>query len=88
MTWLRHTPQVKSLITLANKGTASHRLARKEFYPDFNLSFEYMFREASMNDPGYNMFSLGVTFNLPFSRKDAGPCWPSRRPRPTWQWRS
>jgi len=62
-------PQVKSLITLANKGTASHRLARKEFYPDFNLSFEYMFREASMNDPGYNMFSLGVTFNLPFQQE-------------------
>jgi outer membrane protein TolC len=62
-------PQVKSLVTLANKGLANHRLARKEFYPDFNLSFEYMFREASMNDPGYNMFSLGVTFNLPLQRE-------------------
>ena len=62
-------PQVKSLITLANKGMAGHRLARKEFYPDFNLSLEYMFREASMNDPGYNMFSLGVTFNLPFQQE-------------------
>lgn len=62
-------PQVKSLIMQANKGMASHRLARKEFYPDFNLALEYMFREASMNDPGYNMFSLGVTFNLPFQRE-------------------
>jgi outer membrane protein TolC len=62
-------PQVKNLITLANKGMAGHRLARKEFYPDFNLSLEYMFREASMNDPGYNMFSLGVTFNLPFQQE-------------------
>jgi outer membrane protein TolC len=62
-------PQVKNLITQANKGMAGHRLAQKEFYPDFNLSFEYMFREASMNDPGYNMFSLGVTFNLPFQRE-------------------
>jgi len=62
-------PQVKNLVTLANKGMAGHRLARKEFYPDFNLSFEYMFREASMNDPGYNMFSLGVTFNLPFQQE-------------------
>ena len=61
-------PQVKSLIMLANKGMAGHRLARKEFWPDFNLSFEYMFREASMNDPGYNMFTLGVTFNLPFQQ--------------------
>lgn len=62
-------PQVKSLIMLSNKGMASHRLAQKEFYPDFNLSFEYMFREASMNDPGLNMFSLGVTFNLPLQRE-------------------
>ncbi|MBK5275864.1 MAG: TolC family protein [Desulfuromonadales bacterium] len=61
-------PQVKSLILLANKGMAGHRLARKEIYPDFNLSFEYMFREASMNDPGFNMFSLGVTFNIPFQQ--------------------
>ena len=62
-------PQIKSLIQLSNKGMASHRLAQKEFYPDFNLSFEYMFREASMSDPGYNMFTLGVTFNLPFQRE-------------------
>ena len=66
-------PQVKSLISLANKGQASHRLARKEFYPDFNLSFEYMFKEAiatdMVTDPGYNMFTLGVTFNLPFQQE-------------------
>jgi outer membrane protein, heavy metal efflux system len=65
-------PQVKSLISLANKGQASHRLAQKEFYPDFNLSFEYMFKEAvstdMVSDPGYNMFTLGVTFNLPFQQ--------------------
>ncbi|MDD2733599.1 MAG: TolC family protein [Desulfuromonadaceae bacterium] len=63
-------PQVKSLISLANKGQASHRLAQKEFYPDFNLSFEYMFKEAisteMVSDPGYNMFTVGLTFNLPF----------------------
>jgi outer membrane protein TolC len=66
-------PQIKSLTSLANKGLASHRLAQKEFYPDFNLSFEYMFREAvsneMTNDPGYNMFTVGVTFNLPFQQE-------------------
>lgn len=61
-------PQIKSLIMQANKGMAGHRLARKEFYPDVNLSLEYMFREASMNDPGFNMVSLGMTFNLPFQQ--------------------
>lgn len=66
-------PQVKNLNILADKGRASHRLARKEFYPDFNLSFEYMFREAVVNgmssDPGYDMFTLGLTFNLPLQRE-------------------
>ncbi len=62
-------PQVKSLTSLASKGEASHRLAQKEFYPDFNLSFEYMFRQEAMGDPGYNMFTLGVTFNLPFRQE-------------------
>ena len=62
-------PQIKSLAMLNEKGKATERLAQKEFYPDFNLSFEYMFREASPDDPGYNMFSLGVTFNLPFQQE-------------------
>lgn len=62
-------PQVKSLASLASKGEASHRLAQKEFYPDFNLSFEYMFREPAMTDPGYNMYSVAVTFNLPFQQE-------------------
>jgi len=65
-TAIEKRPQIKSLASLANKGEASHRLAQKEFYPDFNLSFEYMFRQEAMGDPGYNMFTLGVTFNLPF----------------------
>jgi len=68
-TALEKRPQIKSLASLTNKGQAFYRLAQKEFYPDFNLSFEYMFKEASMNDPGYNMFSLGVVFNLPFQQE-------------------
>jgi outer membrane protein TolC len=66
-------PQFKSLASLINKGQASHRLAQKEFYPDFNVSFEYMFKDRvdtdMVKDPGYNMFSLGVTFNLPFQQE-------------------
>lgn len=70
---LEKRPQVKNLASLASKGEASRRLARKEFYPDFNVSFEYMFKEAiatdMITDPGYNMFTLGVTFNLPFQQE-------------------
>ena len=72
-TALETRPQIKSLATLASKGEASHRLAQKEFYPDFNLSFEYMFKDAintsMITDPGYDMFTLGVTFNLPFQQQ-------------------
>lgn len=62
-------PQVKSLISQANKGQAARRLAQRESYPDFNLAFEYMFRQQSNDDPGDNMFSLGVTINLPVQRQ-------------------
>jgi outer membrane protein TolC len=66
---MQNRPQVKSLASLANKAEASRRLAVREGYPDFNLSLEYMFRDPistdMVMDPGYNMFSLGVTFNLP-----------------------
>jgi outer membrane protein TolC len=66
-------PQIKSFSELVNKGQASQRLAQKEFYPDFNLSFEYMFREKiateMASDPGYDMFTVGVTFNLPFQQE-------------------
>lgn len=66
-------PQIKSLISMTSKGEANRRLAQKEFYPDFNLSFEYMFKEAvatdMVTDPGYNMLTLGVTFNLPFQQQ-------------------
>ncbi len=72
-TALEKRPQLKSLVSLASKGHASYRLAQKEFYPDFNLSFEYMFKEAvsteMVTDPGYNMFTVGVTFNLPFQQE-------------------
>jgi outer membrane protein TolC len=66
-------PQIKSLAELVIKGQAGHRLAEKEYWPDFNLSFEYMFREKvdtdMVKDPGYNMFTVGVTFNLPFQQE-------------------
>ena len=61
-------PQVKSLGSLIEKASASRRLARREFYPDFNLSAEYMIRDAvseMATDPGDNMVSIGITFNLP-----------------------
>jgi outer membrane protein TolC len=62
-------PLVKSLQALIDKGEAGHKLAKKESYPDFNVSFEYMQRQKTMNDEGLDMYSLGVTFNLPVQEK-------------------
>ncbi|HIJ97416.1 MAG TPA: TolC family protein [Desulfuromonadales bacterium] len=69
---LTNRPQLKSLVSISNKAEASRRLASREGYPDFNLSLEYMFRDPvttdMATDPGDNMFSLGVTFNLPIQQ--------------------
>jgi outer membrane protein TolC len=46
-------------------GKSENRLARREFYPDFNVSLEYMQREPVGGEEGFDMYSLGVTFNLP-----------------------
>lgn len=66
-------PQLRSLSSLISKGKAAHQLARKEAWPDINLSFEYMFRErvsnSMTNDPGYDMFSVGLTVNLPIQQE-------------------
>lgn len=66
-------PQIKSLLSLTHKGQALHRLSQKEFYPDFNLFFEYMFKDristTMVTDPGYDMFTVGVTVNLPLQQE-------------------
>jgi outer membrane protein TolC len=61
-------PMLKSLNALIDKGAAGYRLAKKEFYPDVNLAFEYMQRERFEGSSGDDMYSLGFTFNLPVQR--------------------
>ncbi|AJE03519.1 TolC family protein [Geobacter pickeringii] len=63
-------PMFKSLHAQIEKGEAGHRLAEKEFYPDVNLSLEYMQRDpTSEMEVGYDMYSVGLTFNLPIQRE-------------------
>jgi outer membrane protein TolC len=66
---LDNRPLLKSLNALIDKGKAGHKLAKKEFYPDFNVSFEYMQRDSFEGSTGDDMYSLGVTFNLPVQRE-------------------
>lgn len=63
-------PLLRSFRALMAKGEAGHRLAQKELFPDFNLSLEYMQRDPiDEMEAGYDMYSAGVTFNLPIQRE-------------------
>jgi outer membrane protein, heavy metal efflux system len=57
-------PALKGLNAQIRKAEGSYALAKKEYFPDFNVSFEYMQR-----DQVDDMYSLGVTFNLPVRRE-------------------
>ena len=65
----KNRPALKGLRAQVLKGTGVHALAQKEFYPDFNVSFEYMQRQRAMGNDGADMYSLGVTFNLPVRKE-------------------
>jgi len=63
-------PMLRSLRAQIEKGEAGHHLAEKEFFPDVNLSLEYMQRDpTSEMEVGYDMYSAGLTFNLPIQRE-------------------
>jgi outer membrane protein, heavy metal efflux system len=57
-------PVLKGLNAQVLKGEGSYALAKKEYYPDFNVSFEYMQRQQADD-----MYSVGVTFNLPIRKE-------------------
>jgi outer membrane protein TolC len=62
-------PLLQSIRALMRKGEAGNALARKEVYPDSTIFFEYMQRNPVNGDEGLDMYSLGVTFNLPVHRE-------------------
>ncbi len=64
-----HRPLLKSLQALAEKAKTGKRIAGREYYPDFTLSLEYMQREPAMGGEGDDMYTAGVTFNLPIQRE-------------------
>jgi outer membrane protein TolC len=65
----QNRPALKSLGAQILKGKGAYALAQKEYYPDFNVSFEYMQRQPAPGSDGSDMYSLGVTFNLPVRRE-------------------
>lgn len=63
-------PLLKSVAARAAKAKAMRSLAARELYPDFTFSFEYMQRNTSeMDVNGFDMYSTGVTFNLPLQHE-------------------
>jgi outer membrane protein TolC len=65
----KNRPLLKGMRALIGKSEAAQALARKEFFPDFTISLEYMQREPAMGNDGSDMYGLGVTFNLPVQRE-------------------
>jgi len=66
-------PLLKSARAGIEKAGAGLTLAKKEYFPDFNVSLEYMQRDPAMGNDGLDMYTLGLTFNLPVqtSRRQA-----------------
>ncbi|TLM69319.1 MAG: TolC family protein [Deltaproteobacteria bacterium] len=62
-------PLLRALAARIDKARTERVLADREFYPDFTLSFEYMQREPSMDDPGDDMYNASLSFNLPVQRE-------------------
>lgn len=68
----RSRPELFARSARLEQAQSSETLSRREFYPDFTLSFEYMQRDAFSGDPesmGEDMYSAGVSFNLPVQRQ-------------------
>ncbi len=73
LTW-DNNPNIKRFKASIDKGKASHKLAQKEFFPDFRVFFEYGQRDpvpagshgGGDSEIGLDVYSIGVEFNLPF----------------------
>ncbi len=63
-------PQLKSLTALIEKSDREVELARREYYPDFELRFGYGQRDRTLDGmPRDDMVTLTVAVNLPLWRK-------------------
>jgi outer membrane protein TolC len=65
---LENRPAIKGLHAQIDKADVGSRLAEKEFFPDVTVSLEYMQRDSTANTPGDDMYTAGLSFNLPIQR--------------------
>lgn len=66
---LAHRPRLKEIAAAEERARAAEQLAEKDFYPDVTFTLEYMQREPAMGEPGDDMYSAGLSFNLPVQRE-------------------
>lgn len=67
---LRDRPQLLGLKTLIDKNQKALELARKDYYPDFDVRFQYGQREKMPDGtPRVDVFSLTMAVNLPIWEK-------------------
>jgi outer membrane protein TolC len=57
-------PEINSIKKLIDKEKTSLKLAKKDYYPDFKLFFNYAYRQTF-----YDYISFGVAFNIPLWKK-------------------
>ena len=63
---LESRPQVKALKTQIDKQQKAVALARKDFYPDFNVGIDYGFRESTQtNQFRPDFFTSYISLNIP-----------------------
>lgn len=63
---LRERPQLLGLKSLIDKSQKALDLARRDYYPDFDVRFQYGQREKDIEGmPRTDLFTLTVAFNLP-----------------------
>ncbi|MBE0597054.1 MAG: TolC family protein [Desulfuromonadales bacterium] len=65
----QNRPLLAGLAAREAQGRQQEQLAKRDFYPDFTFSLEYMQREPAMESEGYDMYSASVSFNLPVQRQ-------------------
>jgi len=66
---LKTSLPLKAMARLIEGSEADLRLAKKEFFPDFNFAVTYKQREDGANFPGDDWFSAFITVNIPLYAK-------------------
>ncbi len=60
----QNNPEIYSIKKMIEKEDSAFKLAKKEYYPDFKMFFNYAYRQSF-----YDYISFGVAFNIPLWKK-------------------